>query len=247
LSFRAIAAGLFHSAAITSDGGLVTFGCGKFGQCLDPSAASPNPWTPDNGIRFVKVACGRRHTVALDNNGRVFSFGENKHGQLGRQVTDEKEQDAVPAPVALGNDWNVQDISCGWSHTVALATNAKGEVAVFGWGRYDKGQLGNAKSESGDSTAVGAPTRLFGALTEEIVSVTCGSESSIIVDCANKIWSCGWNEHGNLGSGSAHDAVRELTEVSGAPVTTTPGYTGAVRLAVAAGGAHMLAMRVKRN
>jgi alpha-tubulin suppressor-like RCC1 family protein len=36
----------------------------------------------------------------------------------------------------------------------------------------------------------------------EIIEVWSGSEYTIVADNYGKLWSCGWNEHGNLGTGS---------------------------------------------
>ena len=90
------AAGLFHSAAVTVQGELITWGCGRFGQCLPmvdledrcdhncDASSTVGRWRPPDGSKLVKVACGRRHTITLDEHGRVWTLGDNKYGQLGR-------------------------------------------------------------------------------------------------------------------------------------------------------------------
>lgn len=236
----AVAAGLFHSAAITQSGELFTFGCGRFGQSLS-SISDEGVWTarwsPGDGSRLTKVACGRRHTVALDDRGRIWSLGENKHSQLGRTVAG-RQQDATPGLVIFEpNSYECFDVKCGWSHTIVLAKDSNGLVCVLGWGRNDKGQLGNGSTDNVDR-----PVRLFE--DKGIRSVACGSESTVVVDDTDAIWSCGWNEHGNTGTGGTSDCL-QLSQVTGAPITTTPGYAiEETQLAVAAGGAHLLAMRV---
>ena len=89
--FVQVAAGLYHSAAVTENGELITFGCDRFGQSLSSSktknaGSAFEKWTPEDGSKVIRVACGRRHTVVLDDKGRVWSFGDNKYGQLGRPV-----------------------------------------------------------------------------------------------------------------------------------------------------------------
>jgi Regulator of chromosome condensation (RCC1) repeat len=77
----------------------------------------------------------------------------------------------------------------------------------------------------------------------------------------HQLWSCGWNEHGNLGIGNhperqhpqqqqgdnamnlSNKDVLKLTKMVGAPVASPPGYSENAPIAVAAGGAHVLAMR----
>lgn len=229
--FKEVDAGLFHSAGVTDDGKLITFGCSKFGQCLETS-----PWIPSDS-KIIQVVCGRRHTVALDDRGRVWTFGDNQYGQLGRETVG--RSDSKPGLVDIGSMWKVQVISCGWSHTVVLAQNAEHQTAAWGWGRNDKGQLGKANTER-----VPRPMLLFPNLSAGIESLDCGSESTVLVDSADRIWSCGWNEHGNLANGSTEDS-HQLTLAVGAPVTLTPGYPEETsKLRIAAGGAHVIAMRV---
>jgi hypothetical protein len=45
----------------------------------------------------------------------------------------------------------------------------------------------------------------------EMVEVWCGSEFTIAADSTRGLWGCGWNEHGNLGSGE----LQLVTEGSG--------------------------------
>lgn len=229
---KEVAAGLFHSAVVTKDGKLITFGCSKFGQCLETS-----PWTPSDSSRVIQAACGRRHTVVLDDMGRVWTFGENKHGQLGRETIE--TSDRTPGLVEIDPVWKVQAIRCGWSHTVVMVQNAENQTAVLGWGRNDKGQLGVGRVES-----VAKPQLLFTDHTAGIESLNCGSESTVLIDNENRIWSCGWNEHGNLANESTDDS-HQLTLAVGAPITLTPGYPEETsRLMIAVGGAHVLAMKV---
>jgi alpha-tubulin suppressor-like RCC1 family protein len=236
------AAGLFHSAVVTREGELVTFGCGRFGQSLSSVSSDPvwvGRWKPDDGSKVIRVGCGRRQTTVLDDRGRIWTFGENKYGQLGRAVA-EGGVDATPRIVDITEDgWKCHDIQCGWSHTIVIGEDVEGSTAVFGWGRCDKGQLGTERTEN-----VSTPIRLFGS--HKVQSVACGSESTIVVDAAGDLWSCGWNEHGNLASGGDKDSYA-LSKAIGAPITTTPGYPGECHVTIAAGGAHLLAMKVPKS
>jgi alpha-tubulin suppressor-like RCC1 family protein len=242
----AVAAGLFHSAVITSEGELVTFGCGRFGQSLSSESDKSDVnvlvwvgrWKPADGSRLVGVACGRRHTAVLDDQGRIWTFGENKHGQLGRSIVGEEKKDPVPRlvegfePVVSASHC---EITCGWSHTIMRIESADGTSAVYGWGRNDKGQLGTGTTES-----VPVPRRLFANNSKTIRSIVCGSESTLALDEAGDVWGCGWNEHGNLALGTDKDAL-ELTKTVGARIVAP--HDGK-KIVIAAGGAHFLAARV---
>ena len=204
----AVAAGLFHSAVITSEGELVTFGCGRFGQSLT-SLSSPasesftgnrnskngcvGRWKPEDGARLVDVACGRRHTVAVDEKGRVWSFGENKHGQLGRSLENNETKDPVPGLVEGLDEIRSSPngrykLISGWSHTILTVESAheSGEddesvTIAYGWGRNDKGRLGTGTTEP-----VALPKRVFA--DKAIQSIACGSVSTMLLDKSNDIW-----------------------------------------------------------
>ena len=247
---QATDAGVFHSAVVTSDGRLIAFGSGNFGplQASDESTqrnSSIGSWAPLDGSRLVEVACGRKHTVVLDDKGRIWTFGDNKYGQLGRALLDGSQHDPIPALVVLGGngnqDWTVTGIACGWSHTLVTARSAQDASAIFAWGRNDKGQLGTGSDEH-----VTIPRQTFDSRQEDFVTIACGSESSVVVDRADTIWTSGWNEHGNLASNSTQDSF-VFSKATGAPITMPPGYPDESRLVVAAGGAHLLAMRVSKR
>jgi len=75
-----LAAGLKHSAAITTCGGLLTWGEDKNGQ----SFSIPSIWYPDQNAKLVDVSCGAEQTFVVDDLGRIFSMGSNLYGSLGR-------------------------------------------------------------------------------------------------------------------------------------------------------------------
>ena len=225
--FVDISAGLFHSAAITDDGELVTFGCSRFGQVLSA------PWKPSDKSRLVQVASGRRHTLVLDEHGRVWAMGENKHGQLGRLMTEISSSPQLVEGFLGEKGSGCFQIDCGWSHCVAAVKTDEG-TDLIGWGRNDKGQLG--LGVTGDMFS---PTPL--PRDVRIHSFSCGSESLVVVDTNQRLWGCGWNEHGNLGTGNNVDLLR-LKPVTGARIVAPPPTLECQEILLAAGGAHVLAM-----
>eukprot|EP00522_Entomoneis_paludosa_P002073 CAMPEP_0172476706 /NCGR_PEP_ID=MMETSP1065-20121228/70515_1 /TAXON_ID=265537 /ORGANISM="Amphiprora paludosa, Strain CCMP125" /LENGTH=663 /DNA_ID=CAMNT_0013234935 /DNA_START=140 /DNA_END=2131 /DNA_ORIENTATION=+ len=246
-----ISCGLFHSAAITSSGKVLVFGCGRFGQALSESISKSvwvGKWKPENPeSNLKKVGCGRRHTVVLDEEGRIFSWGDNKYGQLGRVFDSSNKRDSVPKQVH--GPWEeegfiVRDIQCGWSHTVVRATKkVEGglvETSVFGWGRNDKGQLGLG-DEAPDYLEL--PCKMFQNHSSSIQQIECGSEFTVIVDSDDSVWGCGWNEHGNLAQNHNSDSSI-LVKFAGAAVGNPPGNPETAKLSIAAGGAHIMVMRV---
>jgi alpha-tubulin suppressor-like RCC1 family protein len=245
--FVEVSAGLFHSAGVTENGELVTFGCGRFGQSLCISADSNvGKWSPPDGSRLVKVVCGRRHTVCVDEHGRVWSMGDNKYGQLGRQVENERDQKMELVDGILGQKGSgCVDIDCGWSHTIATVETDEKRVGytLYGWGRNDKSQIAfNGKQEP----IINSPRPVGHCLNVGLKGACCGSESISILDVQNNLMSCGWNEHGNLGIGHSAD-VSEFTKIVGANILS-PYNDGSNmendEILIASGGAHFLATKV---
>lgn len=75
-----------HSAALTTEGGLFTFGAGMYGQLGHGRTANellPRKVFELMGTPIVQVSAGRCHTLAANKYGRVYSFGLNGSGQLG--------------------------------------------------------------------------------------------------------------------------------------------------------------------
>lgn len=242
--FVDVSAGLFHSAAITKDGELVTWGCGRFGQSLtipsNGSTSNVGRWRPDDGVPLKQVSCGRRHTVILDGIGRVWTIGDNKHGQLGRSNAS---RSAVPELVSgilgLPNSGCVQ-IHSGWSHTIAVVKKEESNaIALFGWGRNDRGQLGYKSTEK----FVDEPQLLEPNNGDiDVSSISCGAESSLIVDANDQPRCCGWSEHGNLGFESS-DCCFTWRPATGVKVVGPP-TSRRNKLLAASGGAHAIIMKV---
>ena len=82
----AIDAGDDHSAALSADGKLWTWGLGSYGALghdTIESQHSPQPVKALFNSPIVSVAAGGNHTVALSVKGRVYTWGCNTFGQLG--------------------------------------------------------------------------------------------------------------------------------------------------------------------
>ena len=89
------ACGEAHSAALTSDGGVLTWGCpddGRLGLAASPDD-EPDESTPvctpacvavDGFIE--QVACGDHFTALLSREGALFGFGANWSAQLGLEI-----------------------------------------------------------------------------------------------------------------------------------------------------------------
>jgi len=231
-----ISAGVFHSAAISCSGELITFGCNKFGQCLPLKKDEQfGRWRPSDRCSLVQVCCGYKHTLILDEHGRIWAMGSNKFGQLGSNSKSYSDQSNGKPSLISGRfgekGSGCYEINCGWSHSVALVRNPdSAKRSVYGWGRNDKGQLGIESS----GTNICTPVPIFEELLIE--TVKCGSEYTMIVDKEEEIFGCGWNEHGNLSTGTNEDRQR-ISPVLG---ESMPSNIGNKQKLIAVGGAHFI-------
>ncbi|KAJ0029561.1 hypothetical protein NQD34_004558 [Periophthalmus magnuspinnatus] len=95
-----ISCGLLHTAVLTKDGAVFTFGSGQHGQLGHNSFRDelrPRLIAELLGSKVIQVACGRQHTLVMIESRRLFSFGCGELGQLGQRG----ESPAVPLPVHL--------------------------------------------------------------------------------------------------------------------------------------------------
>ncbi|XP_072439989.1 probable E3 ubiquitin-protein ligase HERC3 [Chiloscyllium punctatum] len=91
-----------HTAVLTKDGLVFTFGAGSFGQLGHNSTedeTKPHLLGYLFGKKVSQIACGSFHTLAfVPSIGKIFSFGRGEKGQLGNRET--KDQ-LLPLPVNI--------------------------------------------------------------------------------------------------------------------------------------------------
>jgi len=83
-----VACGRSHTAAVTAEGTLYTWGHGTFGQLGCASLQSSHSTAPllvdavfDAGV--LMVACGKFHTLAVTQTGALYTCGCGERGRLG--------------------------------------------------------------------------------------------------------------------------------------------------------------------
>ena len=83
-----VVAGLEHSVALTSEGGVFTWGsgrCGQLGHGTYNSETQPRKVMELMGTSVSLVAAGDRHTLAyIPSRGKLYAMGVGGSGQLGR-------------------------------------------------------------------------------------------------------------------------------------------------------------------
>ncbi|XP_054475896.1 probable E3 ubiquitin-protein ligase HERC4 isoform X2 [Anoplopoma fimbria] len=99
-----ISCGKDHTAILTKNGAVFTFGSGQYGQLGHNSFSDelrPRLVAELLGAKVTKIACGRHHTLVLTDSKKVYSFGCGEQGQLGH---GEESHPSVPLPVQLTQD-----------------------------------------------------------------------------------------------------------------------------------------------
>ncbi|XP_072236137.1 alsin isoform X2 [Leuresthes tenuis] len=122
----AVAAGSFHSGAVTEDGGVHMWGDNSAGQCgLSGLSTVPNP-TPvalvdsDSSaaptVPVLELDCGEKHTLALSVQREIWAWGSGR--QLGLNATVFPVWKPQKVEHLAGR--YVLQVACGASHSLAL-------------------------------------------------------------------------------------------------------------------------------
>lgn len=123
----AVAAGSFHSGAVTGDGGVHMWGENGWGQCgVSGLSAIPNPTPvalqdsgsspPQQTVPVLELACGEQHTLALSAQREVWAWGSGP--QLGLSTTAFPVWKPQKVEQLAGRC--VLQVACGGSHSLAL-------------------------------------------------------------------------------------------------------------------------------
>lgn len=100
-----VAAGYYHTIAITNDGEVYAWGRNDYAQCgLGHKENVPVPTRVEALSEFsiISVKCGCYHSLFLSEDGLVFSAGRGQHGQLGVPFKEESvQQHNTQSPVSM--------------------------------------------------------------------------------------------------------------------------------------------------
>jgi len=141
-TIAAVAAGAYHSLALTSGGQLFSWGNNGNGQLGDASTLQRSaPVAVDlsgalAGKTIAAVAAGAYHSLALTTDGQLFGWGLNVDGGLGDGTTTQRQ-----APVLIAAGFSA--ISAGSTHSLGLASDG----ALFAFGGAAQGQLGDGRGQ----------------------------------------------------------------------------------------------------
>jgi alpha-tubulin suppressor-like RCC1 family protein len=219
---QSISASNSHSLAVSSTGGVLSWGNDSSGQLGNGDfLGNPDQPTPAEigGLGgIVAVSAGRDHSLALRSDGTMVAWGRGTEGQLGNGGFT-TQQDRVNIPNVNG----IVAISAGNFHSLAL----KSDGTMLSWGNNGSGELGDGTI--GTSNPI--PTAVTSATN--IVAIAAGGFHSLALKSDGTMLSWGNDGNGQLGDGTI-----------GTNNPTPTAVTSATNIvAIAAGNSHSLALK----
>lgn len=199
------------SYAIKSDGTLWTWGRNDYGQVGD--GTNTNRYIPTQvGVEndWLNVSCGAGSSFAIKTNGTLWAWGWNQYGNLGNGTMTHRN-----TPMQIGTDENWGKISSGTSHTMGIKTDG----TLWGWGSNSPyGPLGqDYPNNHWEPIQIGNETNWS--------LVSAGSLFSIAMKLNGTLFSCGYDNFGQLGIGntpnSSDNSQHHFVPVSCIPLDTT--------------------------
>ena len=197
------AGGIYHTAAVKSNGTVVAWGYngnGQLGGGETLGLVRAYPGAPIASLSNVRdVATGSYHTAASKGDGTVWSWGYNAKGQLGNgTLTD------TTNPVQATGLTNVIAVAGGDLHTLAL----KADGTVWAWGYNFFGQLGRAPYNFTDSTT---PVQVYG-LTD-VIAIAGSGKRSLALKKDGTVWA--WGAESNVTSDTSATIYSAPLQVAG--------------------------------
>jgi len=174
-----VAAGGSHTAIVTGEGELWTFGIGSSGQLGHSDTLEKRVPTcvqgesPFGGSPVVSAACGASFTIALTKVGAVWTFGANIYGELGH---DRCLCLVAPRQIEQRHFGDTKVVSVSGGRTHAAAVTQQG--ALYMWG--EKGSEHRLPTLVGPSSLLNARIGRFqGLLPSHAVAFAMGTHARL--------------------------------------------------------------------
>ncbi|XP_033952277.1 probable E3 ubiquitin-protein ligase HERC1 isoform X3 [Pseudochaenichthys georgianus] len=199
-----VSAGYRHSAAVTNDGELYTWGEGDFGRLGHSDSQSRNVPTLVKDISGVgQVACGSSHTIAVAQDGRtVWSFGGGDNGKLGHGDTNRVYR---PKVIEALHGFIIRKVCAGSQSSLALTSAGQ----VFAWG------CGSCLGSGSAETTSLRPRFIEDLSITKIIDISCGDSHCLALTHENEVYAWGNNTMGQCGQGHTSTPITKPKKVLG--------------------------------
>ncbi|KAK4853472.1 hypothetical protein QYF36_009728 [Acer negundo] len=230
LKFVGIAAGSYHSLALTDDGSVWSWGYNicilrtgyrnsfrAMTECSPDSLTDESETKPKAPIKICSVKAGGMMSLAIDNLGALWMWGNCPQQSSGGEGGFSFEGSFTPIPIWDFYGHTVVKVACGSEHVVALVsageTHKGDDLVCYSWGNNSHGQLGLGDKES----------RLRPEIVQKfnqdspwaVYEVACGALHTALLahkkrpyDTLESVcWTFGLGDNGQLGHGTTRSAL----------------------------------------
>jgi len=192
-----VAAGMRHTLAIGDEGFLWCWGARKDGQLAltlppDSQNAVFQPQMSTLGTGIKEIVAGAKHSACIRSDGTVSVWG----GGRGRAPWHDSgpEPRVIPLPEGVMGC----QLASGWSHVACVGDDG----GIYTSGRSDYGQCGHG---SNSAPWIDHFQKVKGL--DAIAKVACGAEHTICLSLDGRVFTWGWGDHGQLGSGGTENIM----------------------------------------
>jgi len=207
-----VAAGELHSAVVTADGDVYTWGdgfCGQLGHGDKRPQLSPKQ-VESGGLDDEVVAticCGSRHTIAITEDGEAYTWGLGHFGVLGRSYTP-FDYDADAAVVNFVGDADAPQLGAAGVVLPPVGAAIPPPMAAV----EDRGERNLAEEimehidlianlSLDDSSDQCIPTVVDSLKDIKLMSASAGHRHTLLLDTHGQLYACGAGKTGCLGLG----------------------------------------------
>jgi len=186
INWKQVACGMYHTAAIKTDGTLWCWGGnnGKLGDNTTANKSSPVQ-TIAYGTNWKQVACSQYNTAAVKTDGTLWCWGAGTNGRLGNNTTTDRSSPVQT--ITFGTNW--KQVACGNGHTAAVKTDG----TLWCWGDNAYGRLGDNTTINKSSPV---QTITFGTNWKQ---VSAGYTHTAAIKTDGTLWTWGRNNNNQLG------------------------------------------------
>ena len=205
----AIAAGHYHSLALSSDGRVFSWGGNAEGQLGDGTTTqrtTPVAVTISgvlSGVSISAIAAGRNSSYALGSNGRVYSWGFNTNHELGDGTTVSRLEPVAVNTSGVLSGVSISAISAGYYGGYVLDTEGR----AYSWGSYftSRGLLGDGGVADGTVPVAVTTSGVLAGISISALATGPAAQHRLAIGSDNKLYSWGRGLDGRIGDGFTVD------------------------------------------